>query len=136
MVNLSIIFEDDFLVVIDKPPNVSVTDEGVKAGEETIASILAKELGIKAERGGIVHRLDKATSGLLLAAKTNEVAQKLKDQFKGRTIKKTYLALVHGIVQDGGVIEGSIRRNPENRRSEEHTSELQSQSNLVCRLLL
>ncbi|KKQ13733.1 MAG: hypothetical protein US28_C0045G0001, partial [Candidatus Daviesbacteria bacterium GW2011_GWA1_36_8] len=63
MVNLSIIFEDDFLVVIDKPPNVSVTDEGVKAGEETIASILAKELGIKAERGGIVHRLDKATSG-------------------------------------------------------------------------
>src|SRR3990167_1730347 len=115
MVNLSIIFEDDFLVVIDKPPNVSVTDEGVKAGEKNIILIIYKELGIKAERGGIVHRLDKATSGLLLAAKTNEVAQKLKDQFKGRTIKKTYLALVHGIVQDGGVIEGSIRRNPENR---------------------
>ncbi|OGE27400.1 hypothetical protein A3B42_03885 [Candidatus Daviesbacteria bacterium RIFCSPLOWO2_01_FULL_38_10] len=91
--NLKIIYEDNDLQVLDKPPGLVVTE---------IQGLLA-------------HRLDKDTSGVLLVAKTQEALDNLQAQFKQRVIKKEYLALVHGIVAEAGVVEGAIGRNPGNR---------------------
>jgi 23S rRNA pseudouridine1911/1915/1917 synthase len=83
--------------------------------QETLADILQKDFGINLERGGIAHRLDKDTSGIMLIAKTSIALENLQHQFKERMVKKEYLALVHGLMDKGGVVSGSISRNPKNR---------------------
>lgn len=119
---IKIIFQDDYLLVLDKPPGLVVTssetnpfDYAQGRHEETLEDILKTDFGIKIERGGIVHRLDKNTSGLLVVAKTDEVLEKLQTQFKERTVKKQYLTLVHGWVEKTGKIDAPILRNPRNR---------------------
>lgn len=111
---LKIIFEDENLMVLDKPPGV-VVDKSNTQTTDTLEDILQKEYGIKLERGGIVHRLDKDTSGVMLVAKTQKALENLQAQFKERKTKKEYLALVHGLVERSGVVEGNIGRNPVNR---------------------
>lgn len=111
---MTIVFQDDCLLVIDKPAGLVVTPTETQK-EPTLADLLQSELGIEADRGGVVHRLDKDTSGLILVAKTNEILAKLQSQFKQRTVKKEYLALVHGWLEEGKVVNGAIGRNPGNR---------------------
>lgn len=111
---MTIVFQDDSLLVIDKPAGLIVTPTETQK-EPTLADLLQSELGIEADRGGVVHRLDKDTSGLILVAKTNEILAKLQSQFKQRTVKKDYLALVHGWLEKGKVVNGAIGRNPGNR---------------------
>jgi len=114
MKNLKVIFEDDFLMVIDKPPGMVVTPaDSVKV--ETLSEILQKDYNIKIDRGGVVHRLDKDTSGLLLIAKTEEALVQLQFQFKERMVKKEYLALSHGHLNSEEIVSGSIIRNPRSR---------------------
>ncbi|MCR4306026.1 MAG: RluA family pseudouridine synthase, partial [Candidatus Daviesbacteria bacterium] len=108
------IYEDGNLLVLDKPPGL-VVDPAETVKEETLADILQKEFKIKLPRGGIVHRLDKDTSGVILVAKTAEALENLQKQFQERVVRKEYLALVHGEVPEGGTVEGSIGRNPGNR---------------------
>ncbi|MDO8573666.1 MAG: RluA family pseudouridine synthase, partial [Candidatus Daviesbacteria bacterium] len=108
------IYEDESILVLDKPPGL-VVDSGETVKEETIQDILIRDFQINLPRGGIVHRLDKDTSGIILVAKTEESLENLQSQFKERIIKKEYLALVHGLVEGLGTIEGSIGRNPGNR---------------------
>ncbi len=109
-----IIYQDDYLLVLDKPPGLVVdTAETVK--QETLEDILKRDFNIQIVRGGIVHRLDKDTSGIILVAKTEKALENLQAQFKERITKKEYLALVHGLVTESGVVEGSIGRNPGNR---------------------
>lgn len=111
---LNFLYQDDYLLVIDKPPGLVVTPaDSVKV--ETISDILIGEYGIKADRGGIVHRLDKDTSGVLLAAKSQEMVELLQAQFKERTVIKKYQALVHGFTDTSGHIAGDVGRNPFNR---------------------
>ncbi|MEK7617175.1 MAG: RluA family pseudouridine synthase [Patescibacteria group bacterium] len=110
---MKIIFEDENLLVIDKPPGV-VVDKSETQKAETLEDFLASK-GIALDRSGIVHRLDKDTSGVLLVAKTQKALESLQAQFKERKVKKEYLALVHGEVEKGGVVEGAIVRNPGNR---------------------
>ncbi len=83
--------------------------------EPTLEDYLKNDLKINVERGGIVHRLDKDTSGLLVVAKTAESLLNLQSQFKNRTVSKEYLALVHGRVEKAGKVAGAILRNPGNR---------------------
>src|SRR5436189_4910478 len=118
---LEIIYEDDDLAVINKPARMMVhagsgaTDDARNRG--TLVNALLHHFGklsaIGGElRPGIVHRLDKATSGLILVAKNDESHRKLAAQFSGRLVKKTYVALVHGwMKQDRCTISSSISRD-------------------------
>lgn len=109
-----IIYQDDYFLVLDKPAGL-VVDPAETVKEITLADILQKDFGIKVFRGGIVHRLDKDTSGLILAAKTLASLENLQAQFKNRTVKKEYLALVHGSIFEPGKVNAVIIRNPRNR---------------------
>jgi len=117
---LEIIFEDDTLIVINKPPRLVVHPAGgIHSG--TLANALAyhfKNLPTTAQplRPGIVHRLDRDTSGLMVVAKTNEALEHLSDQFRDRSVFKSYTGLVHGIItESGGRIDQPIARDPSNR---------------------
>lgn len=97
---LVIMYEDDHLVVIDKPPGL-VVHPGAGNPDGTVVNALLHHChglpGIKGvERPGIVHRLDKDTSGCLVVAKTDQAHQSLSEQFAGRTVRKTYLAIAEG----------------------------------------
>lgn len=117
-----VIFQDDDILVLDKPPGL-VVDKSNTQTADTLEDILRKEYDIKLERSGIVHRLDKDTSGVILVAKTQAALENLQAQFKKRKTKKEYLALVHGIVEKGGVVDAAILRNPKHR--EKFTASLQ-----------
>ena len=116
---LDIVFEDDHLIVINKPAGLVVHPAaGVHSG--TLANALAYHFQQLSHAGsirpGIVHRLDKDTSGLLVAAKTESAHESLGDQFRAREIFKSYVALVYGVVkQQSGAIEQPIARDPRNR---------------------
>ena len=117
---LDIIFEDEALIVVNKPAGLVVHPApGNYSG--TLANALAhhfKNLSKTAGeiRPGIVHRLDKDTSGLLVIAKTELAHEKLADQFRTREAFKQYAALVHGVVQaDSGKIDQPLARDPRAR---------------------
>ena len=118
---LSIVYEDDCMVVVDKPPGMVVHPAPGNFTGTLVNALLhhCQDLsGIGGvERPGIVHRLDKDTSGLVLVAKTETAHRSLANQFKQRKIKKVYLALVRGIVKaDGGVIDLPIGRHKIHRK--------------------
>jgi 23S rRNA pseudouridine1911/1915/1917 synthase len=117
---LTILYEDDDLVAIDKPAGMVVhAGAGVHSG--TLVNALLHRFeslsGVGGElRPGIVHRLDRFTSGVLLVAKTDAAHRALAAQFSGRQVEKIYLALVHGAVrQETGRIERPIARDPVRR---------------------
>jgi len=116
---LEIVFEDDHIIVINKPPGLVVHPAaGVHSG--TLANGLAFHFqqlsNASSIRPGIVHRLDKDTSGLLVVAKTQSDHENLADQFRAREVFKSYMALVYGVVkQQSGSIEQPIARDPRNR---------------------
>jgi 23S rRNA pseudouridine1911/1915/1917 synthase len=118
---LEIIFEDADLIVINKPPGL-VVHPGAGHAEHTLVNALLHHstalsgIGGK-ERPGIVHRLDKETSGCLVVAKNDAAHRGLSDQFAARTVSKVYLALVSGkLRQAAGLIEEKIGRHPVNRQ--------------------
>lgn len=117
---LDIIFEDDSLIVVNKPAGLVVHPAaGINSG--TLANALAyhfQKLSTRAGdiRPGIVHRLDKDTSGLMVVAKNEATHESLADQFRAREVYKSYVALVHGVVkQEAGRIEQPIARDPRTR---------------------
>ncbi len=120
---LKIVHEDNNVLVIDKPAGIVVFPEG-KVKDKTLIDYLLekypclKNVGI-IPRHGIVHRLDKDTSGIILIAKNNETLEFLQKQFKQREVKKKYFALVVGNVKNNqGVIETLIGRMPKNRKKQ------------------
>lgn len=116
MTQLTILFEDSFVIVVNKPPGIVVNRADSVQGE-TVQDWVEKTYSIYIEdRAGIVHRIDKETSGCLLVAKDIPTFIELQRQFKEREIKKTYLALVHGkLVPDSGEIHAPVGRLPWNR---------------------
>lgn len=116
---LDIVFEDEQVIVINKPAGLVVHPAaGVHSG--TLANALAYHFQQLSHAGsirpGIVHRLDKDTSGLLVAAKTESAHESLGDQFRAREVFKSYVALVYGVVkQQSGSVEQPIARDPRNR---------------------
>lgn len=115
-IDLKIVYEDKNVLVIDKPAGMVVHPASGHKQGTLVNALLGKgsvlsSLGEK-ERPGIVHRLDKDTSGLLIVAKDNESHRKLQEQFASRTLSKTYLALVKGRVEfEEGHISKSISRD-------------------------
>lgn len=117
---IDIVFEDDEVVVLNKPAGIIVHPAaGNPSG--TLANALAFHFQQLAQRGGkarpgIVHRLDKGTSGLLVVAKTESAHEHLSDQFRARGVFKSYVALVHGQIEKrNGEIDQPIARDPRNR---------------------
>lgn len=118
---LSVIYEDDDLLVIDKPPGLAVHPSPGHAQHTLVNAVLAHcpDLsGIGGEgRPGIVHRLDKDTSGLIIVAKNDAAHVSLARQLKERQVEKTYLALVDGRVEPPeGVIDAPVGRHPVHRK--------------------
>ena len=120
--NIKVIYEDDDILVIDKPAGVTVNKSETTKGdtlqdflEEKYKQSLRSE-DLKIERSGIVHRIDKETSGLLLIAKNTQAFENLQKQFKERKVKKTYMALVHGKILGGGEVRVPVGRLPWNRK--------------------
>jgi len=117
---LSILYEDDDLVAIDKPAGMVVhSGAGVRSGT-LVNALLHRFASLSTlggeQRPGIVHRLDRCTSGVLLVAKTDAAHQALAAQFASRRIEKTYLALVQGRVKaERGRIDKPIARDPARR---------------------
>ncbi len=115
-IDLPIIYEDKDVLVIDKPGGVLTHSKGAINDEPTVASFIRSKLTDKkmsGNRAGIVHRLDRGTSGVIITAK-NEVAQKyLQVQFSSRKVRKTYLAIVEGVPEyKEALIDVPIERNP------------------------
>ena len=118
---LEVLFEDKDIIVINKPPGL-VVHPGAGHRQHTLVNALLSHcptlsgIGGK-ERPGIVHRLDKETSGCLVVAKNDGAHRELSRQFAERSVEKIYLALVAGkLRKDAGVIEGKIGRHPVHRQ--------------------
>ena len=115
-----VVLEDDHLIVVDKPAGVTVHPGPGHRGDTLIEALVATRPELAAvgdpERPGVVHRLDKDTSGLLVIAKTDAALSHLVDAIKARAIIRTYKALVAGqFNSDQGVIDAPIGRDPANR---------------------
>jgi 23S rRNA pseudouridine1911/1915/1917 synthase len=118
---VEIVFEDDYLLVINKQRGLVVHPANGHQNDTLVNALIDKinDFGpINGEiRPGIVHRIDKDTSGLLVVAKTQEAHEKLVEMLKKKEITRKYLCLVHGFVSyDRGKIDAPIGRDPENRK--------------------
>ncbi|HEY0461421.1 MAG TPA: RluA family pseudouridine synthase [Pyrinomonadaceae bacterium] len=123
---LEIVYEDEFLAVINKPAGM-VVHPGAGVSNGTLANAIAyhfqfdeQEIANRksqiANRVGIVHRLDKDTSGLIVVAKTEEAHEALSEQFRNREVFKSYIALVHGEPEENaGEVDAPIAREKHNR---------------------
>jgi 23S rRNA pseudouridine1911/1915/1917 synthase len=117
---LALVYEDHDLVVVDKPADMVVHPAAGHAGGTLVNALLHRVSdlsGIGGEkRPGIVHRLDRGTSGLMVVAKHDASHQELARQFRDREVEKEYVALVWGVVQAGRRIDAPIGRDPLNRK--------------------
>ncbi len=126
--SIQIKYQDDHLLILDKPSGV-VVNRASTHELETVQDYMEKNGYLSAvdkdaeseeflARSGVVHRLDKDTSGVLVVAKTPEAFKALQGQFKNRTIKKEYRALVLGkVTQNLFEVDAPVGRNPKNRLS-------------------
>lgn len=114
-IDLPVIYEDDECVVVNKPTGLLTHSKGTFNPEPTVASWLATRLNglLAGDRAGIVHRLDRGTSGVMICAKTPAAQSWLQKQFSQRKVKKNYLALVEGeLAEPEAVIDMPIERHP------------------------
>lgn len=113
-IDLEILYEDADCLVLYKPLGVLTHSKGAFNPEATVASFVRKKIkDFPGERAGIVHRLDRATSGVIICAKTPEALSFLQKQFSQRKVRKTYCAVVSGhMAQPHAIIDMPIERNP------------------------
>ena len=120
-VEFNVLYEDNSIIVVDKPPGITVYP-GAGREEETLVHGLLHHFkglssGYEPLRPGIVHRLDKDTSGVMVIAKTDQAHATLGELFKERRVKKEYLAICRGHLEDEcGRIDHSIGRHPVHRK--------------------
>ncbi len=120
-VRFTVLYEDEALVVVDKPPGLVVHPAPGHRRGTLVHGLLRHCQGLSGIGGmlrpGIVHRLDKDTSGLLVVAKSDQAHASLADQLKAGSMRKEYLALVHGLMKGtSGEIALPIGRHPRNRK--------------------
>ena len=119
-IDFKILYEDEHLAIISKPQDLVVHPGAGNPNNTLVNGLLYKfdnlAKGSDELRPGIVHRLDKDTSGLMIIAKSDEAYFKLVKMFKTRKIKKSYLAIVYGKIDDFGVIDAPIGRDRKNRK--------------------
>lgn len=113
-IELEVLYEDNDCVVIYKPVGILTHSKGAYNPEATVATWLRSRLqDMEGGRAGIVHRLDRATSGVMICAKNTEALSWLQKQFAQRRTKKTYLAVVKGSMSpEAAIIDMPIERNP------------------------
>jgi 23S rRNA pseudouridine1911/1915/1917 synthase len=131
MSEIVVLYEDDDILIIDKPSRITVNRSDTTKDEPTVQDWVETHLKTQIKnpiirvniesdfykRAGIVHRLDKETSGILVIAKTEPSFVDLQAQFKERKVSKTYIAMVHGLVSPiEGEISAPVGRLPWNRR--------------------
>jgi 23S rRNA pseudouridine1911/1915/1917 synthase len=114
VIPLPILYEDENIIVIDKPAGIISHARGKYWDEASVASFVRDRVsGIEGERAGIVHRLDRATSGVMICAKNQETVSFLQKQFSDRKVNKTYIAIIeHELSPEEGVIDVPLARNP------------------------
>lgn len=117
---LDVLYEDDHIAMVSKPQSMVVHPAPGNYSNTLVNALLFHMDRLSMENGiiraGIVHRLDKDTSGLLVIAKNEQAHIELANQFKDRTILKEYIALVHNNVKEDGIINKPIGRNPKDRK--------------------
>ncbi len=114
---LDIIFEDEHILVLNKPAGLVVHPGAGNQAGTLLNGLLAYHKPLEQlPRGGIVHRLDKLTSGLMVVAKSEAVRQRLIEQLAQRSVKRQYQALVYGALVAGGTVEAAIGRHPRDRK--------------------
>jgi 23S rRNA pseudouridine1911/1915/1917 synthase len=119
---LTVLYEDEAIAALDKPAGMVVHPAyGHRTGTLVNAALhrwpAMRTVGEEEVRAGVVHRLDKGTSGVIVMAKTHNAFEHLKAQFKARTVHKEYLALVEGTPQSStGIIDAPIARDPKHRK--------------------
>jgi 23S rRNA pseudouridine1911/1915/1917 synthase len=112
-----IIFQDEFFFIVDKPSGW-ITNEADTTTTQPVLQTWVREnydyplKGDRELRDGVVHRLDKETSGIVIVAKTKEAFEKLQSEFKNRQVEKTYTALLHGKLEGAGEIKATVGRLP------------------------
>lgn len=117
---VEVLYEDPSVIVVNKPAGM-VVHMGAGNRSGTLVNALLHRFGELSgaggeERPGIVHRIDRETSGVLVVARNDQAHRSLAGQFAGRTVEKEYLALAHGVIRlDAGRIEKPIARDPKNR---------------------
>lgn len=115
-IEIPIIYEDNDVIVMNKPAGLLTHSKGALNTEATVASFIKPKLTDKnmtGNRAGIVHRLDRATSGVIIAAKNDKALKWLQKQFSTRKTNKTYLAIVEGVpTPEEAIIDAPIERNP------------------------
>lgn len=126
--DIDILYEDEVLFVINKPAGITVNNSETTAGQVTLQDFIASKYDTATlfpdllehdfvKRNGIVHRLDKETSGVILIAKTKDAFENLQLQFKERRVQKSYTALCHGVLSpQEGEISVPVGRLPWNRK--------------------
>lgn len=127
---VSVVYEDTDVLIANKPSGMRVHNDAHGAGETLVEWFLRREPtargvgesqmlsdGVPMERSGVVHRLDRDTSGIIILAKTNEAHAHLKQQFKDRAVKKEYRAFVYGTMKEQwGTIDRPIGRSAKDFR--------------------
>jgi 23S rRNA pseudouridine1911/1915/1917 synthase len=109
------VYEDEHVIVINKPVGVLTHSKGELNDEFTVAEFVRPKTSYKQDsnRPGIIHRLDRATSGIIICAKDDETASMLQRQFTDRTLKKQYVAVLEGVPKvSEAVVDLPIGRNP------------------------
>lgn len=114
MVQLDIVYQDNHLIVVNKPAGVLI--QGDKSGDRPLCDYVQHYIKTTFNKPGnvflgLVHRLDRPVSGVVVFAKTSKAASRLSTQFRQKTIRKTYLALVKGKPPVSGILEDRIERN-------------------------
>ncbi len=117
---IDIVYEDDSIIVINKPSGLTVHPGSGNKNNTLVNALLYYNKNLSdiggLERPGVVHRIDKDTSGLIILAKNNKVHEILADYFKNKSIKRTYIALVKGVIENSsGTIDAPIGRDSLNR---------------------
>jgi 23S rRNA pseudouridine1911/1915/1917 synthase len=120
---LTVIYQDSDIIVVDKPPGLTVHPAPGHPSGTLVNALLAAVPDLQGISGtlrpGIVHRLDKDTSGLLVVAKNDRAMRALQSQMKERRVHKTYVALVEGVPSPReGAIEAPLGRHPKNRKKQ------------------
>lgn len=118
--DLDIVYEDDYLAIINKDKDVIVHPTETIYSDTLVNYLMYNFKNLSDIDGdyrrGIVHRLDKDTTGLIIIAKDNDTHLKLKEIIKNHEIIKTYLCIVHGKIDESGTIEEYMTRNPKDRK--------------------
>ncbi len=117
--DVEILYEDEVMMVVNKPSGLVVHPAPSVKGATLVDWLIQRGISLSTiageERHGIVHRIDRDTTGALVIAKTNEAHQKLSEQLRNKSMGRYYLALIDYPLRESGIVEKPIGRNPKNR---------------------